>query len=195
MSHAIESDPARKREHGEPTLRHLGALQRAAESMGLRVNYVENYRMGMNRETHQNVVVTGWAIQFPKWNKKFVVGKLAADVPSGTEVDLADEDVKEYFDNWPIYGPTHQAVQSGEKRVGERGRWGDIQHLWNLYEAYKRAANAIIHEQIAAEAKQKGESCIVESQEENKIVLLIDSGTKSTAAAGASLDNPNPELK
>jgi hypothetical protein len=69
---------------------------------------VEKYRMRSGKE------VCGQSINLPGWRKPVVI-----DTTTG----------KVEFDNWSDYDENHPRVRSGEKQVGDNGRWGDIAEL------------------------------------------------------------------
>jgi len=95
-----------------------------------------------NVPTRKGGNMSGYAVRLPDWNKDAM---FACDETGEMEAD----NYSPYFDNRdvdnagnriPGTGDVHPLVLSGDKRVGEEGRWGDISYLEMLEDEYIAAA-------------------------------------------------------
>ena len=196
MSHDIQIPQAEKDKYGVPDVRSLPALQRACAKHEHRLEWVDNYHIGLDRATGRSTYVTGWAIDFKVdkgagdagWVKKVVYGKPADQVKRGERFQLDDEGVDEHFDNYSPYHATHQAVIKGEKRVGENGQWGNIKYLWQLHDDYKAACFEIMYEVAQRVSQEQGLAPQVEVDDDEKLVLTFDQDVGTDPMGTDSLD-------
>lgn len=125
-----------------------------------------HYKEGVHTRTGK---MDGYAVKLPGWTKEAM---FACD-----ETGLMDADnYSPYFDNRTIgpdgervpgSGDVHPAVLSGEKRVGEDGRWGSIEWLERLEDEYLAAG----YEQTAIE---RGDYMTETVEEDGAILLEIE---------------------
>jgi len=93
--------------------------------------YKENVRLHGNLTDKQNV--NGWVVRLPGWTSDAVFA-------CNTDGDV-------YADNYSPYHAEHKDVLSGEKQVGEDGRWGNIKELRRLEDAYLLTAHLMVAEE------------------------------------------------
>lgn len=121
-------------------VRDLELLEKTCERLGYpKPRYVTKYQM------FDGSTVDGHAVNLPGWQKPVVF-----DIESG----------KVHFDNYsPYTNPEHPQVLSGEKRLGEDGRWGAISKLDRFVDEYQLQA-------ILETAQQEGHEVEVQRTEE-----------------------------
>lgn len=159
MSHKIESNVAQRRDDGLPIIKNEQILRAACESLGLaQPVWVENARIGIDRETGSDAMVTGYRVQFPGWTKPCIFNTETGDV---------------YYDNWPVYDVNHPQVKSGQRRAGEGGRWGDWDQMLNFEQAYITQTIKLVPTWLAEEAASRGEEFFVSADNDNELLLEI----------------------
>ena len=99
-----------------------------------------------------NVTISGYAIRLPGWSQDAVFscnerGEMWADNYS----DYYDErQIGEDGERIPGTGRVHPEVAAGHKRVGDDGRWGNIEELDYLVQEYAEVGLQPIMSQLAA---------------------------------------------
>jgi len=115
--------------------------------------------------------ISGMAVRLPDWHKDCI---FACDETGFMEAD----NYSPYFDNRkldkegnriPNSGSVHPEVLSGAKRVGEDGKWGDIEYLEMLSDEYLAAGYADV-------AATMGHQMTEEVDADGAILLEIEVG-------------------
>jgi hypothetical protein len=175
MSHNVVATIAQKRAEGRPLFKDLAALQAACVALGVRAPVKKlSYFPGKNgqREVYAFKFPERNADQGNHWHSDVIV-----DVETG----------EDYFDNYSPYTANHQDVKSGKRRLGENGRWGRIERLWELDEEYKKAVVKITADQMIAEAKKLGQPVVVNETLDNGLKRHLRIGNPKQAKTAAAL--------
>lgn len=160
MSHELKMTAAQVEKEGFVVVKDSGIIQAgellkaACRKLGLREPEFGTHRVA-------DATVRGWRVWPSSWST------------SGTAVFNTEEGTL-HIDNWSPYGPDHEDVIAGKRRVGEEGRWGPLETLDAIRREYERQLNHFLCGQQMEVAQAQGWYARVVEESEDRMVMEVE---------------------
>lgn len=163
MSHRLVIDAASAEADGSPVIDDYECLRNACRTLTLigpeaELEFKTDVSVGIE-STQQEVKTQGYEVRLRGWHK-----------PAYFDT----ENRTRFFDNWPVYYPTHPEVVAGSRRTGEQGRWGDFNELLKLESEYVAQVARKAFRCLEEAAALNGDMLTVVSDTEDELVLEVE---------------------
>lgn len=163
VSHTLTLSAADKQKSGQATIRSKQALFAACQELGHpEPEWVQELNIGDNDSVP--ILTTGWAVKLQGRN-----GREGWLKPCVFNPETGDE----WFNNWPVFDHQHAEVQAGRRRLGEGGRWGDIELLDELRSTYVNHCNTLLEEAIVEQSRLEGSTIQILDRQQDRVELLV----------------------
>jgi hypothetical protein len=167
---------AQKQKEGRPLFKDLRALEAACERLGMPK---PKRAMGYfpKKDGRRELLLLSFPRRESDGDSHWHDDAVKVDMETG----------EDYFDNYSDFTENHQDVKSGKRRLGEAGRWGRIERLWELDQVYQEESIKITAQEMLDVGKSLGQPVMKDETLDNGLKRHLQIGNPVSQQSNALL--------